>query len=275
MGLFAKLAAIFGLARGASAQGVLSTFGEEELQRLRAAYPYPILTVPGRVAVAEWEKLKRAGQGWPVIIGDDEALGRMLEAFTIDDPSIYPSSDEVAGEWPASRSVEEILTAADTIDVTSELQRRFEEEFGPDGLEPEPGEWPEPGEVGGSGLTVHTDILTQRVFAKVHLTVLPTDDPTAVPAYLRWGGWNECPPPEVHVAVHRKWREQYGAQIVGISSDTINMRVARRPASREEALALAREQYLYCSDLIDQGTETLEVLAASLMADDWWYFWWD
>ena len=79
----------------------------------------------------------------------------------------------------------------------------------------------------------------------------------------------------MHVAVHRKWREEYGAQIVGISGDTINMRVSRRPATREEALALAREQFLYCSDLVLQGTETLEVLAASLMESDWWYFWWD
>lgn len=231
--------------------------------------------MPGRSALAEWEKLKRAGEGWPVIVGDAEALGRMLETYAIDDPSIYQDPDAVAGNWPPPRAVEEILAAADGIDVPVELQRLFEQEYGGAPFELDPGEWPEPGEVGGAGLTVHTDILTQRVFPKVHLTVLPTDDPAAVPAYLRWGNWNACPPPEVHVAVHRKWREEYGAQIVGISGDTINMRVSRRPATREEALALAREQFLYCSDLVLQGTETLEVLAASLMASDWWYFWWD
>jgi hypothetical protein len=38
---------------------------------------------------------------------------------------------------------------------------------------------------------------------------------------------------------------------------------------------LAREQYLYCGDIVDQGTGTLSRLATALMADDWWYFWWD
>ena len=109
----------------------------------------------------------------------------------------------------------------------------------------------------------------------MHLAIIPTDDPTQVPAYLRWGNWNACPAPEVHVAVHRKWRAQYGAEIVGISGDVIDMRVTKRPKTREEALALAKEQYLYCSDIVLQGTETLEALAASLMDSDWWYFWWD
>ena len=42
-----------------------------------------------------------------------------------------------------------------------------------------------------------------------------------------------------------------------------------------EALDLAREQYAYCPDLVDQGTETLSALAASLLKDEWWHFWWD
>jgi hypothetical protein len=53
------------------------------------------------------------------------------------------------------------------------------------------------------------------------------------------------------------------------------LRVARRPATREAALELAREQYLYCNDIVDQGTGSLSGLAASLTTDDWWFFWWD
>jgi hypothetical protein len=56
---------------------------------------------------------------------------------------------------------------------------------------------------------------------------------------------------------------------------TLNVRVARRPATPEEALELARLQYEYCHDIVDQGVDTLSALAASLMAHDWWYFWWD
>jgi hypothetical protein len=53
------------------------------------------------------------------------------------------------------------------------------------------------------------------------------------------------------------------------------LRVASRPKTRKEALALARDQYIYCTDLIDQGGGTYSALAADLMANDWWHFWWD
>jgi len=52
----------------------------------------------------------------------------------------------------------------------------------------------------------------------------------------------------------------------------LNVRVARRPATPEEALELARLQYEYCHDIVDQGVDTLSALAASLMAHDWWFF---
>jgi hypothetical protein len=64
-------------------------------------------------------------------------------------------------------------------------------------------------------------------------------------------------------------------ELVGLSFDVTNLQTAKRPETREVALALAREQYTYCNDIIDQGTDTLSALAATLMVSDWWYFWWD
>jgi hypothetical protein len=54
--------------------------------------------------------------------------------------------------------------------------------------------------------------------------------------------------------------------------DLMNLRVARKPATREEALEAARVQYVYCNDMVDGS---LSALAADLMAHNWWYFWWD
>jgi hypothetical protein len=73
----------------------------------------------------------------------------------------------------------------------------------------------------------------------------------------------------------RSWHDRYGAELVSMGADTVELRVTRRPASRDEALALAREHYAYCSDTVDQGTQDLATLAAMLMASDWWFFWWD
>jgi hypothetical protein len=109
----------------------------------------------------------------------------------------------------------------------------------------------------------------------VHIALIPTDDPTAIPAYRRWGNWNERPPPAYHVAALRAWRDRYGAELVGLAADTMNLRVSRKPATREEALQLAREQYFYCNDIIDQGMRSYRNLAAGLMASDWRFFWWD
>ena len=67
------------------------------------------------------------------------------------------------------------------------------------------------------------------------------------------GELEQCPPPAFHVAALRAWRERYGAELVGLGADVMNLRVARRPATRDEALELARAQYVYCSDIIDQG----------------------
>ncbi len=41
------------------------------------------------------------------------------------------------------------------------------------------------------------------------------------------------------------------------------------------ALGLAREQFLFCSDIVHQGTERLEVLPTALLDADTWFFWWD
>ena len=96
-----------------------------------------------------------------------------------------------------------------------------------------------------------------------------------MPAYLRWGGWNDCPPPAQHVAALKCWRERFGVELVGVNGDTQNLRATRRPADRETAMTLAHEQYAYCPDIVEQGVGGLSALAARLMADDWWYFWWD
>lgn len=107
------------------------------------------------------------------------------------------------------------------------------------------------------------------------LCLVPTTIPWTVPAYLPFGGWNECPHDEVHVAFLRRWYEQYGAELVVMTRDILEFTVARPPQTREQALTLAWEQYGYCADIVDQGTETISNLAASLLNSTVWFFWWD
>lgn len=65
------------------------------------------------------------------------------------------------------------------------------------------------------------------------------------------------------------------AELIALTADTVELRVSRRPANRDEALALALDQYVYCYDIVDQGTETVDALSAVLECSDYWIFWWD
>lgn len=101
------------------------------------------------------------------------------------------------------------------------------------------------------GLTVIEDSQTGDLVNDVHIAIIPTDDPVQVPAYLFYGGWNANPHSEYHVAAMRSWHARYGAEIVGAHYNTLNIKVASRPQTGDEALELAREQYDYCADIVD------------------------
>ena len=63
--------------------------------------------------------------------------------------------------------------------------------------------------------------------------------------------------------------------IAGMSGEVIECTVARPPKQREAALALAREQFLYCPARLRQEVGSVEALAASLVGAGVWRFRWD
>jgi hypothetical protein len=73
----------------------------------------------------------------------------------------------------------------------------------------------------------------------------------------------------------KHWLERYQAEVVGMTHDVIEMRVGRPPTTRDDARELARQQYYYCTDIVSQGVETVDALAACLLRGRVWYFWWD
>lgn len=109
----------------------------------------------------------------------------------------------------------------------------------------------------------------------VKLGSVKTDQAWKVPVILKYGGWNSCPNPDAQGAIWKYWQTKYGAEIVGITSSIIEAYVPNPPKTRDEAMALAREQFAYCSDNVLQGSETIAVLAESLINNHSWYFWWD
>jgi hypothetical protein len=268
-----------------------------------ASFPYERVEVDGSEALAAVERLRASGRGWPVVVGGDDELASLAEQIAVRERSpaellkaaagLFHPRDLLAHQAEAERGAEEAfekLRAARAPDEQDRLPRGRDYVLdvlrglgivvepldarlvvGP--REPRVGTWPsEPPWL--PWLTVAYD-RRGNPHHRVHIVVLPTGEGASVPAYLGWGGWNTNPPAEYHVAALRSWRTRYGAELVGVSSDVMNLKVSSRPATRDEALALAREQYEYCSDIVDQGDGTLAALASMLMSSDWWYFWWD
>lgn len=233
-----------------------------------AALPFERVSVPGSAALAEWQRLGAAKRGMPVVVGGDADLERIAEQFSLDDPVVFG-----AGSSKSARPVSEVLASAAALNFPADLSR-WPGAYRKEDLRAPAGDWPERTER-SAGLTVASDILTGRPLDRVHILLIQTDESWKIPAFLRWGDWNACPPPEYHVSALHSWSKRYGAELVGLNGDALNVRVKRRPRSRNEALGLAREMYWYCPDIVDQGTGTLAVLAKALMHDDWWFFWWD
>src|SRR5690606_15273239 len=110
----------------------------------------------------------------------------------------------------------------------------------------------------------------------LRVRVLLCDAPAHdLPAHLGWGGWNQCPPPAAHVAMLRSWHQRFAAELAFIGPDTLELSVARPPATTAELRELAWEQYIYCSDIVHQGAGSLDALARELCGSPRWFFWWD
>lgn len=92
------------------------------------------------------------------------------------------------------------------------------------------------------------------------------------PANNYWGGSRT-----VHMAILKKWHTEYGAELAVMSGATHELIVSRPPTTREQALKLAVEHYLYCVDCVHQTglPATIKHRAASILNASCWYFWWD
>lgn len=221
-------------------------------------FPYPTLEYTGEEVLARWTELREEGKTkgfYPIIIGDREDLAGFANSIDID-------QDQTAS----------IIAAASKLNIDSLLRERELEE--PELMESlEIGTWPK--SPCRQGLVAHTDMRTAKPKPKVLIAKIPTIHSYEVPAFLHYGGWNNCPDAASHVAIHKFWNERYGAEIIAVTSDVIECKVSSPPLHRDESMILAKQQFIYCDDIVFQGVETLSALAAAIESHDFWFFWWD
>lgn len=251
------------------------TQAEAMYANIMAAFPYERTMVSGADISLELDRLSKLGRGWPVVVGNDEDFQRLAEQYSINDPVVSPGLAARPG-WAAPRSPTDILKLSTSINFPKDLAQ-WPGAFPPEDLHAEVGTWPviTPGQTFEPDVSVAFNLATGKPYDSVHVVFIPTEHSFEIPAYLRWGDWNACPPSEYHVAALRRWHQAFGLELVGINGDRMDARVIRPPSQRAEALSVAKEIYQYCPDIVDQGTETLSALAGTMVTGHRWNFWWD
>jgi hypothetical protein len=213
---------------------------------------------PGELALQHLEDLRAEGRraGFTAILlgGEDDAEGLAENRELSNTPTA------------------EYLRLAAGVDVESWLQQRVADD--PECFETGLGTWPREVPAAGS-ISAHLEVLSRKPKLAAYLAKIPTPRNWEVPAYIGMGGWNACPDSAVLTAFAKHWHERYGAEVVSITHDVMEFTVASPPTTREAALELAKVQYAFCSDIVDQGVGDISRLAATLLNSNYWYFWWD
>jgi hypothetical protein len=76
-------------------------------------------------------------------------------------------------------------------------------------------------------------------------------------------------------AVVRSWEERFGARVVGLGFNTLELSVAAPPVTLEHAVHVAAEHWTFCPESIVQGPGTLVGYAEQIVGGNAWSFWWD
>lgn len=221
------------------------------------------LTAEGPAILDLWQRLRGLVDeigSWPLLLGDQELAIQLLRESEL-----------------VERSPHDVLQAALRLDCRSSLEQRYEEApewrkklWHSDDVE-------ENGRGDADIAGPHRLLKVEPVYAQDdlnYLALVPTTQSCQAPAFLPgFGGANDCPNSEMHVAIAKYWQMRHGAEVLQILSDAIVLKVPQPVADRAVARELAREQLVYCNDIEEAATIT--GLADLLMQQTIWRFWWD
>lgn len=219
-----------------------------------------LLPVKPEFAQTEWQKRRRTATGSTIILID---------------PSDHSEIKEDAEDGQPS----EVLSQAVAIDLPEFFTSRLES-LGIDEDDEEDEELaiahqePDPSNLIRAKKPLK-DFCGMKYGKCAYLAEIPCPEPWQVLAYYPFGGWNDVPFDQELTAVFKDWFERFGAVPALISSDIIEFWLDQPVEDPAIAAKLAMEIFILCPDAVDQGTESVEALANSIMGANVWSFWWD
>lgn len=218
--------------------------------------------------LSHWKRLRGALSEyglWPLLVGSEEKLRQLAGAYTENTDHASHSSGAVMAKglsldidaWLRSHeereSQRQVRQASPECQATLQAARDVDDDFD-DFADEDPfaddsqDEWSDAEE---------PQVLDRSLPEPeaVWLMLVSARHGWEVPAVLYFGGWDVCPAPCVHVALIHHWHQHYGAQLIGLTFNTMSFQVARPPRSREESLPLARQKWHFCWKWIYEGFE--------------------
>ncbi len=213
-----------------------------------------VIKVSGNEALAHYQALMENSDSIPVILGDADDLAAHTET------AVY-----------VPESFTQLIEQADSIDPLEWFNKRQAQDPDYYDLTAGAAENLSPAQE----LSVHLDIFTGKPKNEIYIALVPVSDSWMIPAFLKIGGWNDCPTAAEHTAIFKYWHQHYGLRVAGITADVIELEIARPPTTPEQALLLAQQQFIYCPDIVYQGTQSVTALASTLLNGRVWFFWWD
>ncbi len=225
--------------------------------------------VPKETAYDHWLELRRAVRDtgrWPVIVGPEDRAHLAEnghDEWDFDVAALLREADRRDAETVVSHRLAEFFEDGDE---EEEASKRSDPDFRTD--------FPA-GDLGP--FEPHSDrpLVSSDSSAVFVIATLPTPNGWEAPAHLGYGGWNDYPLAEDHVALLRRWHERDGAEVVVLGGDVVELRPRAPLTDPAEAKRLAREWFAYSSDNVTQGHGSVQALAQYLLGAGLWYSWWD
>jgi hypothetical protein len=132
-----------------------------------------------------------------------------------------------------------------------------------------------PGPATSTDPDAHAATVSAEVFQTGLVGLVHADCGSDAIAALGWDGpQGHTGTADVAVVVH-SWEERFGARVIGLGFDTLEMSVAAPPATLDHARRVAAEHFALCPDNIAQGPEDFDLYARHLTGASTWSFWWD
>lgn len=217
-------------------------------------FPCELIKVAGKDALTTYQRLKTKTDVMPVILGDNDDIASQTEVLDYVKESFSELLQQATSIDPLDWFLKRQVQDADYYDLTA-------------------GEWQDLSP--STDISVHLDVLTGEPKDEIYIALVPVVKSWMIPAFLKIGDWNDCPTAAEHAAIFKYWDDCYGITVAAITRDVIEVEVQRPPTTREQALKLAEQQFIYCPDIVYQGTQTIAALASTLLNGRVWFFWWD